>query len=334
MAKSFGAKQRILRPSKINTHVGFLGENPRILNPGDTQRMVFSDCDSGPFWMSEEIQKSRKHDFDTGERKTKNLTKKELLIVLKEKTGLELPPGTNNKIVKAKCADSNISLKSDPKPVIREGWCGKAKGMFQILWERGLINEAEKNKYTVDAKKDAFGVKQNSQSLKYLLENCVDFAEEESLLQTNARKMGVLVDRTPKCHAEIAGEGIEYTWGYGKNHYRRQPLSLKGKKDTFLLLVRQCLSREKCTTNIIRSFSKRARDYMASYYLLTQKKDEVKSIVKDGGNDEPVVVKVEKMKRKFKTHRCAMDFDSKFIDCAVNCSIIDLTSSDDKGDPD
>ena len=73
---------------------------------------------------------------------------------------------------------------------------------------------------------------------------------------------------------------------------------------------------------------------MASYYLLTQKKDEVKSIVKDGGNDEPVVVKVEKMKGKFKTHSCAMDFDSKFIDCAVNCSIIDLTSSDDKGDPD
>ena len=74
---------------------------------------------------------------------------------------------------------------------------------------------------------------------------------------------------------------------------------------------------------------------MASYYLLTQKKDEVKSIVKDeGGTDEPVVVKVEKMKRKFKTHRCAMDFDSKFIDCTVNCSIIDLTMNNGEGDPD
>ena len=73
---------------------------------------------------------------------------------------------------------------------------------------------------------------------------------------------------------------------------------------------------------------------MVSYHLLTQKRDEVNSILNDEvGNDEPVVVKVEKMKKNFKTHRCAMDFDSKFIECAVNCSIIDLTKNDDKGDP-
>ena len=56
-----------------------------------------------------------------------------------------------------------------------------------------------------------FGVKQNDTSLKNLLENLIDFAEEESLLQTNARKIGVLIDRTPKCHAEITGEGVKYT---------------------------------------------------------------------------------------------------------------------------
>ena len=102
--------------------------------------------------------------------------------------------------------------------------------MFQVLWERGFINEEEKTKYTVDVKKDDFGVKQNDKSLKYLLKNCVDFAEEESLLQTNARKMGVLVDRTPKCHAKIAGEGIEYSWGVSKCLYRKYPL--KSKKQT------------------------------------------------------------------------------------------------------
>ncbi len=27
---------------------------------------------------------------------------------------------------------------------------------------------------------------------------------------------GVVVDRTPKCHCKIAGEGIEYSWGLAK----------------------------------------------------------------------------------------------------------------------
>jgi hypothetical protein len=30
-------------------------------------------------------------------------------------------------------------------------------------------------------------------------------------LQTNGREMGMLVDRTPKCHCKLAGEGIEYS---------------------------------------------------------------------------------------------------------------------------
>jgi hypothetical protein len=40
--------------------------------------------------------------------------------------------------------------------------------------------------------------------------NCEDFKEEESLLQANRCEMGVLVDRTLKCHCELAGEGIKY----------------------------------------------------------------------------------------------------------------------------
>jgi hypothetical protein len=51
--------------------------------------------------------------------------------------------------------------------------------------------------------------------------SCTDFEEEETLLQVMASKMGVLVDRSPKCHCEIAGEGIEYSWACTKNHYRQ-----------------------------------------------------------------------------------------------------------------
>ena len=172
----------------------------------------------------------------------KSKNKAELIEALKEQLGVDLPPGTRIKEVQNKCLDANIPLKHPPTPVILEGWCGKAKGMMQVLWERGFIDESKKKEYTLAGSKDEFGVVNKNTSLKYLLENLIDFVEEESLLQTNARKMGVRIDRTPKCHAEIAGEGVEYTWGFGKNHFRRQPLDLKRKKETFRELVRNSLS--------------------------------------------------------------------------------------------
>ena len=258
-------------------------------------------------------------------------TKAELIEELKEQLSIELPPGTRIKEVQKKCSDANISLKHPPKPVILEGWCGKAKGMMQVLWERGFIDANNMKEYTLAGSKDEFGVVNKSTSLKYLLENLSDFVEEESLLQTNARKMGIQVDRTPKCHAEIAGEGIEYTWGFAKNHFRRQPLDVKRKKETFRKLVCDCLSRQKCTASVIRSFSKRARDYIVSYHLLTSKKlERKKSIIQDMKENEPAVVKVEKMRKLFKTHRCAMDFDCKFINSVVSSSIIDLTKDDNE----
>ncbi len=59
-------------------------------------------------------------------------------------------------------------------------------------------------------KKDALGSTINKMSLKYLLGNCNNFINEESMLQCYGRLMGVTVDRAPKCHCEMAGEGIEY----------------------------------------------------------------------------------------------------------------------------
>ena len=377
MIKGFGGKQRKMRHTIIKQEEGYLGPYPRTLNVGDTQKMVFTEDDVGPWWMSQTERTNRKIDQVTHKHKPKNKAeliaalkemhielppntslkqvqkkcsdvtiplkhpptpviieksknKAELIEALKEQLGVDLPPGTRIKEVHKKCLDANIPLKHPPTPVISEGWCGKAKGMMQVLWERGFIDKSKKNEYILAGSKDEFGVVDKNTSLKYLLENLSDFVEEESLLQTNARKMGAQIDRTPKCHAELAGEGIEYTWGFGKNHFRRQPLDLKRKKETFRGLVRSSLSRQKCTPKIIRSFSKRARDYIVSYHLLTSKKSEIKNnVIEDIKEDEPVVVKVEKMKKLFKTHRCAMDFDSKFINSAVNSSFIDLTKDDD-----
>ena len=64
-----------------------------------------------------------------------------------------------------------------------------------------------------------------------------DFLEEETLLQHYARELGVEPDNSPKCHPEIAGDGIEYDWVYAKLHYRAQLLSKKKSKDNFQALV-------------------------------------------------------------------------------------------------
>jgi hypothetical protein len=50
-------------------------------------------------------------------------------------------------------------------------------------------------------------------SLMCLMASCLDFAEEMTALQHVGGKLGVSVTITPKFHAELAGEGIEYTVG-------------------------------------------------------------------------------------------------------------------------
>ncbi len=59
----------------------------------------------------------------------------------------------------------------------------------------------------------------NEMSLKYLLGNCEDFINEESMLQYYGRMMGITINRTPKCHCKLAGEGIEYSWAASKKKY-------------------------------------------------------------------------------------------------------------------
>ena len=214
-----------------------------------------------------------------------------------------------------------VPLKTPEEDEIIEGWVGQPKGMLQVLWERGFIDESNLKSYTIAGKKDAFGAVDLSTSLKSILGNCTDLAEEECLLQSMGRKMGIIIDRTPKCHAEIAGEGIEYTWGFQKNHFRRQPISMKRSKTEFRKLVRKCCSRELVTKAIVRKFSKRARDYIIAYHTVENHNNEIKKLtLNKKGNaentvviDDSTVVKVERMKREFKTHRCAMDFDTKFL---------------------
>jgi hypothetical protein len=57
-SKSFGGKQSFMHDTLIKESHGYLGHYPKMLNPGDVQHMVFTENDPGPFWLSEEREKS------------------------------------------------------------------------------------------------------------------------------------------------------------------------------------------------------------------------------------------------------------------------------------
>mmetsp|Transcript_33711 Transcript_33711/g.81741 ORF Transcript_33711/g.81741 Transcript_33711/m.81741 type:complete len:122 (+) Transcript_33711:463-828(+) len=97
--------------------------------------------------------------------------------------------GTKKDLQK-RCEDNEIAI-SEMRRKVKEGWMGKPKGMLQVLWERGFIDP------TVEVS---------------------DFLNEKTLLQFHAEARSrdhpdgcqVMFDRSPKCHPELAGEGIEY----------------------------------------------------------------------------------------------------------------------------
>jgi len=87
MSKGYGGKQSRLPPSLIKQVDGYLGPYHRKLNEGDTQTMVFSAADKGPFWMEAAEKEEKRKDSVTPNKFVKRrLTKEELMRKLQELT--------------------------------------------------------------------------------------------------------------------------------------------------------------------------------------------------------------------------------------------------------
>ena len=153
----------------------------------------------------------------------------------------------------------------------------------------------------------------------------MDFEQEESLLQTMGHSTGILIDRTPKCHCELAGKGIEYSWGCSKNVYHHLPVTEKRTKKNFQGLVRRSLSHELLTTECIRKFSKWARQYICAYHSMWQQQQPQQNTAMNSDtstNSETssgLLANIKKLVKQFKTHCCALDFDYKFIKIESDC---------------
>ena len=176
-------------------------------------------------------------------------------------------------------------------------YIGKSEGVYQILWERGLVKPDEKyqDEYTMNGKKDDHGNIIKETSLNHLIRQCEDFVHEKTLLQYYGEELGSIMDRSPKCTPEIAGDGIEFDWAMAKLWYRKQPWLSKKKKDAFRKLVEEALSDKVLTIERARHFSRRARLNMVSYYKLE----------KDGEATTPS--DVTRFKKKRKSHTCVLD---------------------------
>ena len=224
--------------------------------------------------------------------------------------------------------DQNIPLQKSIEKGVAKTWVSTPKGMLQTAWERGLL---DLDSYCVEdfSEKGLLDDMENridKTNLSVLLTNCSDFADEESLLQLNIRLLGAVCIHSPKYHCEIAGEGIEYSWGNSKAKYRRIKVKDKKTAEQFRHQVGKCLSRDYLHAERIRKNSRRAREYMVAYFILSIKEadsgcENLTGISKITiGELKPCAVsakKIEQMKKLVRTHRAAFDFDQSFCSAAV-----------------
>jgi len=197
----------------------------------------------------------------------------------------------------------------------------QTKGMLQTLWERGLVDENKLGSYTNDGRKDADGVLIQASSLRCLLASCADFVTEHL-----GRRLGIRILHAPKFHAELAGEGIECSWACAKGDCRRKPISLKKGLGNFKALVRNVTSQQVLTPDRVCKFSRRARSYICTCFLLAQQEEQNRQATaaadaaEDGPNpnhQQALFHDIERLQKKFKTHRCALDFDGGFVNAVV-----------------
>jgi hypothetical protein len=328
MNADFGGAVPSMRSTIITE--GCLGSFPARLQIGSTQSMIFIDSEQGPFAVKGVIQtpsqqQQTKVPTATGRNKIRKLRKREILDLLLQHTGqsYETPFRNVNELHQI-CDNLNLQYKVEVAAV-KEGWLGKPKGLFQILWERGWIDEGNIKKYVKDTRKEWLdgdgNLKQDeatmsnykTYSLQYLLSECEDFKNERSFMEQlchdlSARHgVSISILTSPKYHCEVAGDGIENGWGHAKKTYRRVPMKQKKTKEAFWKCAKDSLRNVSATT--MRKFSAKARRYMLTYHLFDNA-GEYADFETTGLAYKEIEKHVDTI---MKVHRCSLDNDAGYI---------------------
>ena len=84
--------------------------------------------------------------------RTRERSKGEILNLLKKQTNIRIKARYNKKDLHAIAERNNIPVTIE-EHVIEPGWVGSAKGLLQVLWERGWIDVAKLGEYSINGKK-------------------------------------------------------------------------------------------------------------------------------------------------------------------------------------
>ena len=151
------------------------------------------------------------------------------------------------------------------EPIVKEGYVGKAKGERQIAWERGWHRPTSEGKMHGRKVDEEDGNEDPSFSLPHVLSNCWDFSHEKTALQEYVESRGHILRMCANGHPEMAGVGIEYSWGKAKQKFRRD---VNDRKPGHLHRnIVKCFSREAKFLPLcrIRKYARKTRAYMHAY---------------------------------------------------------------------
>ena len=146
------------------------------------------------------------------------------------------------------------------------------------------------------------GIVDLSTSLKKLMASCSDFLNERTLMEELVLERGHEFEKTPKCHPEVAGDGIEYDWGKSKHDFRELNDGVPANLRRNIVSSFDGLTRQRRFL-----FSRKARSYKRAYLALANGEGEL-----DASGAAPFA-EIERLARQFKTHRCALEFSRGFI---------------------
>ena len=108
---------------------------------------------------------------------------------------------------------------------------------------------------------------------------------------------------SPKYHCELAGEGVEYTWGMMKKYYRSLLLEMKNTKRKFEACVSASVLHVK-RENVAR-FSAKCRRYMMAYHECDHQ---------DEDSPKPKTYQeIERFVKKSKCHKNVSDQDAGYL---------------------
>ena len=147
---------------------------------------------------------------------------------------------------------------------------------------------------------------------------CEDYANEVSLLEQLFLDRGHILIKSVKCHPEMAGCGIEYSWGKLKMDFRRanrrngkekgnQASLTRGKIERLLYGGTLCIER-------VWKFERKARTYRRMYLQLHEDRG--------SGEDMKDIISYDALEHLVATckrsHRCMEEMDRDFIQNVCN----------------